>query len=82
MKVAYWPGCVSRGFTPELLDSLPVITRALQRGKVTPAKALLHSHKAPADVKRIFKHVHEKTERYELNLYVTGYEDDEEASAE
>jgi succinate dehydrogenase / fumarate reductase iron-sulfur subunit len=63
---------------PELLDSLPVITRALQRGKVTPAKALLHSHKAPADVKRIFKHVHDKTERYELNLYVTGYEDEEE----
>jgi succinate dehydrogenase / fumarate reductase iron-sulfur subunit len=67
---------------PELIDSLPVITRALQRGKVTPAKALLHSHKAPPDVKRIFKHVHEKTERYELNLYVTGYEDDEEAAAE
>jgi succinate dehydrogenase / fumarate reductase iron-sulfur subunit len=63
---------------PELLDSLPVITRALQRGKVTPAKALLHRHKAPADVKRIFKHVHDKTERYELNLYVTGYEDEEE----
>jgi succinate dehydrogenase / fumarate reductase iron-sulfur subunit len=67
---------------PELIDSLPVITRALQRGKVTPGKALLHSHKAPDDVKRIFKHVHEKTERYELNLYVTGYEDDEEETAE
>jgi succinate dehydrogenase / fumarate reductase iron-sulfur subunit len=67
---------------PELLDSLPVITRALQRGKVTPAKALLHSHKAPDDVKRIFRHVHDKTERYELNLYVTGYEDEEEAAGE
>jgi succinate dehydrogenase / fumarate reductase iron-sulfur subunit len=63
---------------PELIDSLPVITRALQRGKVTPAKALLHGHKAPDDVKRIFKHVHDKTERYELNLYVVGYEDEEE----
>ena len=67
---------------PELIDSLPVITRALQRGKVTPAKALRHTHKAPADVKRIFKHVHEKTERYELNLYVTGYEDEEEPAGE
>jgi succinate dehydrogenase iron-sulfur subunit len=67
---------------PELIDSLPVITRALRRGKVTPAKALLHSHKAPDDVKRIFKHVHDKTERYELNLYVTGYEDEEEAAGE
>jgi len=65
---------------PELLDSLPVVLRALQRGKVTPGKALRHSHKAPQDVKRIFKHVHDKTERYELNLYVTGYEDEEEAA--
>ena len=49
---------------------------------MTPAGALLHKHKAPQDVKRIFKHVHEKTERYELNLYVTGYEDQEEAAGE
>src|SRR4051795_12184665 len=65
---------------PELLDSLPVVLRALQRGKVTPGKALRHSHKAPQDVKRIFKYVHDKTERYELNLYVSGYEDEEEAA--
>ena len=78
MKVAYWPGCVSRGFTPELLDSLPVILKALMRGKVTPAKALLHPHKASVDVKRIFRQVHEKDDRYELNLYVVGYEDDDE----
>jgi succinate dehydrogenase / fumarate reductase iron-sulfur subunit len=63
---------------PELLDSLPVILRALQRGKVTPRKALLHSHKAPGEVKRIFKHVHDKEERYELNLYVVGEEDEPE----
>ena len=35
-----------RAPVPELLDSLPVITKALLRGKVTPAKALLH-HKHP-----------------------------------
>jgi succinate dehydrogenase / fumarate reductase iron-sulfur subunit len=63
---------------PELLDSLPVILQALRRGKVTPKKALLHSHKADKDVKRIFQQIHEKDERYELNLYVVGYEDDEE----
>src|SRR6266536_3022356 len=34
---------------PELIDSLPVILRALQRGKVTPPKALLHAHKAPQE---------------------------------
>ena len=63
---------------PELLDSLPVILKALQRGKVTPKKALLHEHKAPKEVKRIFRQIHEKDDRYELNLYVVGYEDDDE----
>jgi succinate dehydrogenase / fumarate reductase iron-sulfur subunit len=64
---------------PELIDSLPVIVKGLQRRKVTPGKALLHPHKAPKEVKRIFEHVHDKDERYELNLYVTGVEDEEEA---
>src|ERR687897_2984920 len=32
---------------PELVDSLPVITRALMRRKVTPGKALRSGHKAP-----------------------------------
>ena len=62
---------------PELLDSLPVVIKGLQRRKMTPAKALLHPHKAPKDVKRIFKEIHDKDERYELNLYVVG-EDEEE----
>jgi succinate dehydrogenase / fumarate reductase iron-sulfur subunit len=61
---------------PELVSSLPVVLRALMRGKVTPKKALLHEHKAPPGVKRIFKHVHEKDERLELNLYVVGYEEE------
>jgi succinate dehydrogenase / fumarate reductase, iron-sulfur subunit len=64
---------------PELLDSLPVILKALQRRKVTPKKALLHEHKAPKEVKRIFRQIHEKDDRYELNLYVVGYEDEEPA---
>jgi succinate dehydrogenase / fumarate reductase, iron-sulfur subunit len=61
---------------PELLSSLPAILKALQRRKVTPKKALLHPHKADKAVKRIFEHVHDKDDRYELNLYVVGYEDD------
>ena len=61
---------------PELGRSLPVILTALRRGKVTPKKALLHEHKAPPEVKRVFKHVHDKSERYELNLYVVGEEED------
>jgi succinate dehydrogenase / fumarate reductase, iron-sulfur subunit len=66
---------------PVLLTSLPSIVKALQRGKVTPQKALLHPHKADDAVKRIYDHVHEKEQRYELNLYVVG-KDEEEAGAE
>ena len=66
---------------PELLDSLPVILKALQRGKVTPAGALRHKHKAPKEVKRIFERVHEQDERFELNLYVSGYEEEDEAAS-
>jgi succinate dehydrogenase iron-sulfur subunit len=69
---------------PELVDSLPVILQAVRRGKVTPKKALLHEHKAPKEVKRIFRQIHEKDDRYELNLYVVGFEEDadEERSPE
>ena len=42
---------------------------------MTPKKALLHQHKADKQVRRIFDHVHDKDERYELNLYVVGEED-------
>ena len=63
---------------PELMSSLPVILKALRRGKVTPAGALLHKHKAPKEVKRIFRDVHDRETRLELNLYVTGYEDEQE----
>ena len=64
---------------PELLSSLPVILRALQRGKVTPGGALLHKHKAPKEVKRIFRDIHDREERYELNLYVVGEEEEPES---
>ena len=29
IKVAYWPGCVSRGFTPELHGSMELTAEAL-----------------------------------------------------
>ena len=45
---------------------------------MTPKKALLHPHKAPKEVKRIFDHVDDKDERFELNLYVVGEEDEAE----
>jgi succinate dehydrogenase / fumarate reductase, iron-sulfur subunit len=64
---------------PELVSSLPVILKALKRRKVTPAKALLHPHKADKAVKRIFERIHDEDVRHELNLYVVGYEDEDEA---
>ena len=66
---------------PELVSSLPVIVRGLQRGKMTPRKALLHQHKAPKEVRRIFDVVEGREQRYELNLYISGYEDDEAPGA-
>jgi succinate dehydrogenase / fumarate reductase iron-sulfur subunit len=67
---------------PELVSSLPVILKALRRGKVTPAGALLHKHKAPQEVKRIFRDVHDRAKRVELNLYVVGEEDEPETTGE
>jgi succinate dehydrogenase / fumarate reductase iron-sulfur subunit len=63
---------------PELISSLPTAARGLLRGKMTPKTALLHPHKAPKEVKRIFDEVDGKEQRVELNLYVSGYEDEPE----
>ena len=66
----------------ELLSDLPVILRALLRGKVTPAKALLHRrHPAREEIERVYAHVEAERPRRELNLYVTGYEDEPSAPA-
>jgi succinate dehydrogenase / fumarate reductase iron-sulfur subunit len=66
---------------PELLSSLPVAMTALRRGKMTPLGALKSSHKAPPEVKRIFDTIEGHEERVELNLYVSGYEDEPEEGA-
>jgi succinate dehydrogenase / fumarate reductase, iron-sulfur subunit len=64
----------------ELMDSLPVITKALLRRKVTPGKAIF-GHKIPKQdlqaVQRIYKKVEGRDDRYELNLYITGYDEDD-----
>ena len=61
----------------ELIDSLPSITRAFLRRKVTPKKALI-AHKA-RDYK-VIRALFDKVEshpRYELNIYIVGTEDDD-----
>ena len=64
----------------ELLDSLPAITKALLRRKVTPMGAL-KPHKLPRQdlrqVRRIYETIEGHDERYELNLYITGYDEDD-----
>jgi succinate dehydrogenase / fumarate reductase cytochrome b subunit len=39
IKVAYWPGCVSRGFTPELHGSMELTAEALGIEMVTLDRA-------------------------------------------
>jgi succinate dehydrogenase / fumarate reductase iron-sulfur subunit len=63
---------------PELLSSLPIALRGMLRGKITPKTALLHPHKASKELRGIFDKVESKPERYELNLYVSGTDEDEE----
>ena len=58
-----------------LAKSLPVITRARIRRKATPKVALLHPHKAPKDVKRLFEMIEGREQRDELNLYITGVDE-------
>jgi succinate dehydrogenase / fumarate reductase iron-sulfur subunit len=57
---------------PELLSGLPTAAIGLARGKMTVGKLLLHQHKAPKEVKRIFEKVEGRSERIELNLYIVG----------
>ncbi len=65
---------------PELLSGLPTAAVGLARGKMTPKTMLLHTHKAPKEVKQLFDSIDGKPERYELNLYVVGYEDEPDES--
>jgi succinate dehydrogenase / fumarate reductase iron-sulfur subunit len=61
----------------ELVDSLPSITRAVLRRKVTPMGAL-KPHKIPkedlAQVQQIYEKIESQDDRFELNLYIVGEE--------
>jgi succinate dehydrogenase / fumarate reductase, iron-sulfur subunit len=67
----------------ELVDSLPVITKALLRRKVTPMGAL-KPHKLPKEdrrhLKRLYETIEGHDERFELNLYISGVDEDEPAA--
>jgi succinate dehydrogenase / fumarate reductase iron-sulfur subunit len=68
---------------PELIDSLPVVVGGLMRRKITPGKALLHPHRKEfKDLRKLFDKIEEREERRELNLYITGYDEDDSGSGE
>ncbi|HEV2998836.1 MAG TPA: 2Fe-2S iron-sulfur cluster-binding protein [Solirubrobacteraceae bacterium] len=64
----------------ELLSSLGVMAKGILRGKLNPKIALL-GHKIPKQdldaVKKIYKTVEGREERYELNLYITGADEED-----
>ena len=64
-----------------MLSGLPTALKGLTRGKMTPRTALGHPHKAPPEVKKLFDAIDGKPKRNELNLYVSGYENEAEAEA-
>jgi succinate dehydrogenase / fumarate reductase iron-sulfur subunit len=76
-----WFGKFAPPAAKELLDSLPVITRALLRRKVTPKAALLPHKLAKTDLKAvqaIYDKVEGRDKRIELNLYISGVDEDNE----
>ena len=61
----------------ELLDSLPVITKAVARRKVTPMAALRpHKITDHKNLHRIFDTIEGRDERVELNLYIVQPDDE------
>ena len=80
-----WFGTFHPAAGKELLASLSTVFAGVMRRKITPKLALL-GHKIPKpdldNVKRIYQTVEGREKRNELNLYVTGYEDEPEPRSE
>jgi succinate dehydrogenase / fumarate reductase iron-sulfur subunit len=77
-----WFGKFHPAAGAELLQSLPAIVRALLRRKVTPTGALFGHRLAKDDLREvagIFDAIDGESERHELNLYISGYEDEDGA---
>lgn len=72
-------GKLSPKSVKEVGASLPFLGKALLRGKLKVKDALIPHRLAPADrkeVQAIFDTVAAREERLELNLYITGYDED------
>ncbi len=79
-----WFGKFHPAAAKELLSSLPVILKGVLRGKVNPRQAVL-GHKLPKSdlqsVQRIYDRIEQREQRYELNLFISGYDEDAESPA-
>ena len=80
-----WFGKFAPPAGQELLSSLPVITKAILRRKVTPMGAI-KAHNIPRDalkeVQDIYKTVGDRSERLEFNLYISGTDEDNNGPGE
>ncbi len=78
-----WFGKFHPAAGQQLASSLPVILKAVMRGKVAP-KTAIFGHKLPGDDLKAVQRIYEaaETDPFQLNLYVSGYEDDEDDHGE
>ncbi|HEY3758553.1 MAG TPA: succinate dehydrogenase/fumarate reductase iron-sulfur subunit [Solirubrobacteraceae bacterium] len=76
-----WFGKFHPAAGKELLSSLPGAIKAIVRGKIG-IKLAIFGHKIPSQdlkaVQRIYQTVESRPERYELNLYISGTDEDNE----
>ncbi|MGH2832855.1 MAG: succinate dehydrogenase/fumarate reductase iron-sulfur subunit [Solirubrobacteraceae bacterium] len=76
-----WFGKFHPAAGKELLGSLPIVVRGIFKRKVS-IKIAIFGHKIPKQdltaVKKIYEKVESRPERYELNLYVSGEDEDTE----
>lgn len=72
-------GKLSPASAGQIASSLPFLGKAVLRGKVS-VKDVLFPHKLAAEdraqIKKIYEDVHGREERLELNLYITGYDEE------
>jgi len=77
-----WFGKFHPAAAKELVSSLPTVIKGVLRGKVSP-KIAIFGHKIPKQdlnaVQSIYKTVESRPQRYELNLYVVGEDEEDEA---
>ncbi|MBJ7472934.1 MAG: 4Fe-4S dicluster domain-containing protein, partial [Solirubrobacteraceae bacterium] len=78
-------GKLSPATVREIPTSLPFLGKALLRGKIKIKDILIPHRLAPSDraeLKTIFETVAAREKRNELNLYITGYDEDGDAVTE